>query len=294
MLFLKNNIEFKKRSGCESYFVMHSKQKVFNYYFNFDKDIKISDTNYNSIWHDIQEINMNNFENNKINILICIENCNYWKHYKHYNKFGNYGNKNIQIYFYNHIDKMIVNKNYISIPFIYTRINHFNLFKNNIKPTIITPFKEKKFCIFTSRFDYKNIGPILRKYGKCDHIKNFKTIVGNKSCYHSDEILNLFNEYKFVFSSENSFTNGYVTEKIFNIFFSKCIPIYLGPSDTNRYFNKDCYIYVNNNNNNLEIEVPKYINNEELFNEKVNSKKININYNNENYLDKLNNFIKNI
>jgi len=291
MLILKNNKEFKIQCSKKSYFNMHSKQKVFDYYYNFDKNIKTSDINYNAIWHNIQEINLNNFEKNKINILICVENCNYWKHYKHYNKFGNYANENIQIYFYNHIDKMVINDKYISIPIIYTIINHYNLFKNYIKPTIMTPFTEKKFCIFTSKWDYKNIGPILRKYGKCDHIKDFKARVGNKSLYFSNEILNLFNEYKFVFSSENSFTNGYITEKIFNIFFSKCIPIYLGPDDTYRYFNKNCFINANNKQN-LELKIKEYSNNEISYNEILYTKKINENYNDENYLNKLNKFIK--
>ena len=271
---------------------MHSKDKFLSYYYNFIKEVEINNNNYNTIMHNIQETDLSKFENNKLNILICIENCYYWKHYEHYNKFKNFGNKEIQLYFYNHINKIIQTNKYLAIPFIYTRINHY-LLNSQIKPSIETPFNKKKFCIFTSNWDYMKIAPILKKFGKCDHIKNFKKRIGNKSLFFSDEILNLLNEYKFVFCSENSFNNGYVTEKIFNSFFSKSIPIYLGPNDTNRYFNKECFINVRDKKN-IAKEIKKYINNEHFFYKKINCSKINNNFNNENYIEKVNIFINNI
>ncbi len=49
--------------------------------------------------------------------------------------------------------------------------------------------------------------------------------------------------YKFNFCLENSLgVKGYITEKIFDAFFSQTVPIYLGAEDAHHYIPKDCYI----------------------------------------------------
>jgi hypothetical protein len=49
--------------------------------------------------------------------------------------------------------------------------------------------------------------------------------------------------YKFCICFENiSGINGYITEKIFDCFFSKTIPIYLGAPNITNYIPKDCFI----------------------------------------------------
>ena len=290
-LYLKDNDYIKTLIGSETYFQMHNKKKFLEYCLSgFMVDIEDKNNKYNAIFNSIQ--NVNNYEKDKLNILYCEENCYYWNHYKHYNKYKNFGNPMVNIYIYNHFSKIVKNEKYIVIPYIYIRINHFKMFKNLISPTIITPFKNKKFCLFTSKWDHLKIVSTLKKIGKCDSIKDYSEKVGKKSCYFSNELLNLFNEYKFIFCSENSFTDGYITEKIFNCFFSKCIPIYLGPDDTLRYFNKKCFINVREKNI-LIHEIKKYINNEQLFNEKINLNKISDHYNDENYTSLANEFIRN-
>lgn len=292
-IFLKNDEYIKDRTDSKTYYQMHSKNKFLEYCFSgINVDIEDTHNKYNTIIHSIQDMNMTNYEKDKLNILYCHENCNYHKHYKHYNHYKNFGNLLVNIYIYNHFSKIIKNDNYIVIPLIYIRINHFKLFKNTISPTLTTPFKNKKFCLFTSNNDFFKIGPILQKIGQCDHIKDFPDRVKNKSCYFSVELLNLFNEYKFIFCSENSFTDGYITEKIFNVFFSKSIPIYVGPNDTLRYFNKQCFININEKHT-LVDTIEKYIYNEKLFNEKINVDKISNNYDDENYILLTNEFIMN-
>jgi alpha(1,3/1,4) fucosyltransferase len=50
-------------------------------------------------------------------------------------------------------------------------------------------------------------------------------------------------EYKFCFCFENiTKLNGYITEKIFDCFFSKTIPIYLGAENINDFIPKETYI----------------------------------------------------
>jgi hypothetical protein len=53
-------------------------------------------------------------------------------------------------------------------------------------------------------------------------------------------------KYKFQFSIENSnSTNGYITEKIFDSFFSDTIPIYSGTPNIDNYIPNDCFINLN-------------------------------------------------
>lgn len=50
-------------------------------------------------------------------------------------------------------------------------------------------------------------------------------------------------QYKFSFCYENSTRYpGYISEKIFDCFFSGCIPVYLGAPDRKQYLPPDCYI----------------------------------------------------
>ena len=69
-------------------------------------------------------------------------------------------------------------------------------------------------------------------------------MIGDKSCYHSAELLNVLNQYKFVFVSENSIADGYITEKIFNCLFARTIPIYYGSKKISRYINHRAFIEI--------------------------------------------------
>ena len=86
-----------------------------------------------------------------------------------------------------------------------------------------------------------------------------------------------------VFDIENSYLDGYITEKIFNVLFSKSIPIYSGSKIIENFINKNCF--VNMIDNKLEgcMDKIKELNtNEEMYNKYINIKKIN-EYDDENY-----------
>ena len=343
ILLCIENGDYNYWINSNTYYSMQNIEQFINYFFpdnlqiNFidNKDIKDNknikdkdttnntDTNkYNSKIYGIQLDDNTKLDNTKLNILICVENCNYHKHYKHYNKYGNFGNDKIQIYFYNHIDKCIITDKYIVIPVIYTQINYFlkyyksynnsinNYIINNIEPSIYTKFADKKFCLFASNNSFNsknkdNIKSLLKSLGNCDTIDNYKHLISNKSCYHSIELLNLFNSYKFIFVCENSLGSGYITEKIFNCLFARCIPIYYGCNDIEKFIDKDCFINMNNinninnmnnndeyNENIIKNDILDLTNNETKFINKINANKIDNNYNDENYKDSLKIFIK--
>ncbi len=285
----------------DTYYTFKDINKFINYVFpeNLNitvvNDIKDSDAelfavNYRNIPHKY---------NNKINIILCIENCYNHDIYDHYKKYGNYGNENIQIYFYNHISKIVLTDKYIAIPLIYSEINYFNRFYKNIEPSIYIPFENKKFCLFVSNNSYnekyKNkIKNFLNSIYECDSLDIYKSELGSASCFHSIEFLNVLNKYKFIFVCENSITDGYITEKIFNCFFSRTIPIYFGAKNIEYYFNSNTFINMNefdNNSDSIKKNIEILMNNKDKYNEIINSEKINKNYDNENYKIKLENFI---
>jgi hypothetical protein len=268
--------------------------KFNDYFFSFiniklNKDIfKIYDI------QDIDEI----FEEKYINVILCVENCYYWHHYKHFNKYGNYGNKNIQIYLYNHITNFYITANFIVIPIIYLQIDYFKINYNIVYPSITTEFTNKKFCLQVSfiRVDNKyteyinnNINK-LKTFGDIDVISFYKNDINDCSLYHSEKLLNLFNKYKFILCFENSYTDGYITEKIFNAFFSRSIPIYLGPNNINKYINISSYI----NLLNIDLTyINRLSNNEDEYNMFLKNEKVNM-YDDENYVIRSQKFIDNL
>jgi len=268
--------------------------KFNDYFFSFiniklNKDIfKIYDI------QDIDEI----FEEKYINVILCVENCYYWHHYKHFNKYGNYGNKNIQIYLYNHITNFYITANFIVIPIIYLQIDYFKINYNIVYPSITTEFTNKKFCLQVSfiKVDNKyteyinnNINK-LKTIGDIDVISFYKNDINDCSLYHSEKLLNLFNKYKFILCFENSYTDGYITEKIFNAFFSRSIPIYLGPNNINKYINNSSYI----NLLNIDLTyINRLSNNEGEYNIFLKNEKINM-YDDEKYVIRSQEFIDNL
>jgi hypothetical protein len=88
--------------------------------------------------------------------------------------------------------------------------------------------------------------------GKSDKINIIN--VENKDHSYNYKI---YEDYNFVIAMENSDLNGYVTEKIMNVFLAGSIPIYWGTKYIKEIFNEKAFIYVNDFSS-LE-ECAKYI-----------------------------------
>jgi hypothetical protein len=228
----------------------------------------------------------------KINILLSVENCSVGrKHYKHYNEYSYFNDNRIHIYIYNDISTIIKTDKYLAIPFIYLYIDQFIRIDKTLSFKE-TCFNNKKFCLFTSRNllndNKKNILQLLQTIDNVDHISMYN--ISNVSCYHSKELLEIFNKYKFIICFENSKSNGYITEKIFNVFLSKSIPIYDGAPNINNYINKNAYISYDD----IKIidKIKLLSSNEKLYNTFINYNKIASTYNNENWKSIFKEFIK--
>lgn len=235
----------------------------------------------------------------KINMLICIENLinpNFFWNY-HYNIFGDYSDTRIKIYIYNHIDKIVKTNKYLAIPVIYFRINYFRLKKDYYfnHPDLQIPFSEKKFCLIINRSGINKkiteIAELLHLIGKVDNISMYTDYLKNKSCYNSIELLKVFNQYKFIICFENSYiSNGYITEKIFNCFFSKSIPLYSGSEKINYYFNDNSFVNIKESYDYMSI-IKDLNKNETLYNQYISNEKINNTYDDENFLEEMENYI---
>ena len=303
------NINIKLNDRVKNYFLGNSNYynminiEQFIDYFLIDKynytfviDDNICDI---SIWNQQLEDNLK-LVYNKINMIISIENLTKWSWYDHYNKYNNYDDDKINIYLYNHITKIVKTDSYIAIPLIHFYINYYlkkeTLFHNQLN---LIDFKSKKFCLCINKSnlnrEISQYIDILQSIDNIDNINIYDDIIKSKSCYHSIELLNIFNKYKFILAFENSYNDGYITEKIFNCFFAKTIPIYKGSNIIKNYINESSFIDINNNND-IEniIQLIKLLNNnEELYNNYINSQKISVCYDDEDYKNQLFIFIEN-
>ncbi len=222
----------------------------------------------------------------KYNILVNVENVKYWTqlpwiNYKFYdedskddNFWKNYDGTSKQFridkYFNNDIKNPINNQ----VPTIYAYIRNFLKNKDTIKYKM-TDFKDKKDILMINK---SGLNPLIQtfvskfnsKYN-VDNLSIYKDIITDKSCYNSNEILEVFNKYKFILCVENSYSEGYITEKIFNCFFANTIPIYSGHDSINDFIYSDSYIDINSDCISL---IEKLYNNEKEYNNLINKNKI--------------------
>ena len=59
------------------------------------------------------------------------------------------------------------------------------------------------------------------------------------------ELTDVYKDYTFGFAMENRIEDGYITEKIMNVFLGGAIPLYWGSSKVKEIFNTKAFIYIN-------------------------------------------------
>lgn len=225
----------------------------------------------------IQHLNNKLVRENELNVFICVENLSVGRgHYQHFNQFNRYNNDKMDLYYYSDVSEITQN----TIPTPYCFIKQYKYLQNVYEPILQNQFDDKLFCLAISKNNLnRNKSKIIRlmsQLGRVDHIHSYDNILADKSCYNSPELLDVFNRYKFIICVENSNTNGYITEKIFNIFLAKSIPIYDGAPDVENYINEQAFIKFN------EMFIKKVVylaNNKDRYNYVVNLPKFNKNNN---------------
>jgi hypothetical protein len=219
---------------------------------------------------DVTHQNNNLLRNNEVNILYCIENLSVGRGwYGFYNTFGRYTPK-IDLYLYNDISIKTEN----TIPIINKRIEYFKKMESSIIIENV-PFKDKKFCLFVSKnnlnINKNSIVKMLNTIDNVDFIHMYDDILLDKSCYNDETLLKIFNQYKFIVCFENSKTAGYITEKIFNVFLAKAIPIYDGAPNITSFIDPNSFVAFDKS---TMVNICLLNNNESKYNEMVCSKKI--------------------
>ena len=153
--------------------------------------------------------------------------------------------------------------------------------------------KKTKFCAYAASNCNKNMEgvqmredffDIFNAYNKVDvlgkchgrtQINKINLIVKNKKISTEPNWINnikLFEPYKFVISFENSFIDGYITEKIIIPMLAGAIPIYMGSKDIGEHFNEKSFIHARNFNS-LDLlakEVIRINNDDDLYNKILN------------------------
>ena len=226
----------------------------------------------------IQHTDDSLLRDNELNIFFCIENLRKNGRrggmYAYYNKFGAYGSRKTDVFIMNDESKEVRQHDRTIIPVIHCRLSYYNRVQNDFAHLMTTRFEDKKFALFVSQSVLnKNKRPLfdmMSQYGTVDHIKMFPELE-SVTCYNSVELLKLFNQYKFIITCENSHTNGYITEKIFNVFLSKSIAIYDGAPDIHEFIKPKRFIPLSPN---LGRDITTIKDNKELYNRIVGNDKI--------------------
>lgn len=209
---------------------------------------------------------------NEYNIFLSVENFSVGRtHYKHWNKFSRDKNPLISTYIYNDIAHPINN----IIPAVYSRVKYFNSVYSSFESIrSAISFEQKKFCLFTSRNGLNSNKQLiinqLYQLGKIDFLDQYDDALKDKSCYNSPELIQIYSQYKFIICFENSKTDGYVTEKIFNVFLSGSIPIYDGAPNITDYIVPGSFIQYDNN---IVKKVTMLANNKVLYSAIINKDK---------------------
>jgi hypothetical protein len=127
--------------------------------------------------------------------------------------------------------------------------------------------------------EISKIREMLEEIGQVDDISLYDNIL-NTSCYHSCELIDVLSKYKFVVCFENSYSAGYLTEKIFNCFFAGTLPIYKGCPDIANYIQPSCFIDAMREEDLLD-NVRLLSTDEVAYSQRVNDSKISETYSNE-------------
>jgi len=131
-------------------------------------------------------------------------------------------------------------------------------------------YKKTKFCAFINNNpiqDRLDIFHILSQYKKVDSYGKLHNNMGFNLRGSEEDKINLLKDYKFTIAFENSFHDGYNTEKIIQPLSVGCIPLYKGGEKWKKYFNSNLVFNFNDRNNweNLVKWVIQLDNNEEEF-----------------------------
>ena len=243
----------------EGPFIGHSYYERINYFGRLFKKIIIFDNNYPNL----------KFNKGKIlNIgFPCIENNQTETHFKPLTKkewdkkkliVGIWANKHYSL----HKEKILYhlkNKHYKYL--IYEMISKLlsKTYRRNLKnqlidkrnETFINISKITKFDLFGKGWHSSHEVPKKIRLNMDRYKDNI--FDGSSNKYQKLTKNDIYRDYKFSLCFENTSSRSYITEKIFDCFVNKIIPIYLGAPNIKNYVPENCFIDYRNFNNDQEL-----------------------------------------
>lgn len=260
------------------YWSFKSPIKFLNY-FLAAHDKRFNSMNYTLNVFDIQDDNIPPAAEGELNVMTCVENCIVHTHYAHHTKYGDYGDPNIDIYLYNHIDKLVKTEKFIAIPMLWIRLAFFRSYYDNIRPINKPTKKQQSFAIllsanFRNGHIKKGIAEGLASLGQVFNMNQYRNRMYFESCWFTELFVNFVANFRFVVICENSEAPGYITEKIFKPFFARSIPIYWG-NEPEKYFQDGCFINAKKlSSEQLIARVKELTEDEEKYNDMINHPKL--------------------
>lgn len=119
-------------------------------------------------------------------------------------------------------------------------IKKYNVYDKKLNCILITsnPTQKIRLKLFEElkKVDTNNS---IRSLGKCLNTEN------NQIIEWGSDLTEIYKHFKFVLAIENSYNEGYITEKIILPFISGSIPIYYGTDKIKEIFNEKSFFYVN-------------------------------------------------
>ena len=181
-------------------------------------------------------------------------------------------------------------KNYARFPiwinYIFSEILEKYYTKDKIKETINNinnaKSKKNKFASLVASHDAPKIRTeIYNKISKIGDVKCAGKLLHNDDTLKNDfsnNKIEYLRDFKFNICPENTISEGYITEKLFDSFRAGCIPIYSGDENIELdLVNKDALLFYRKGEDNFELlkEVERLNKDDKLFDAFQNQKKIN-------------------
>jgi len=149
-------------------------------------------------------------------------------------------------------DYMNFEERYLRYEPVYSYIRDCIELRKNIDRSLAS----RKFCNFIYSKQNEEEGTLLRRdfcnalahYKKVDCpgiiLNNMRDAIEPRSGNWIQGKLDFIKNYKFTIAFENTFSRGYVTEKIMHAFMTNSIPVYYGDPEVQRMFNPKAFVNV--------------------------------------------------
>lgn len=180
-------------------------------------------------------------------ILYTRENINY----DHFFKYKN----NINLF--NLVIGFNDNNNQINIPYYYRLIPEYNFDFHKLK--IYSSTNRKNLCLISSNPHPLRLS-LLDSFQLKNYIVDCPGLVGRNMDIYVKNKIDFIKNYYFNLCPENSYADGYTTEKLFDCCIAGCVPIYYGCESVNDgFYNKDRILHIKKNLSNYDEIIDKTI-----------------------------------